>query len=99
MIQWKIRLTPEAAKILSRLHPENKKLVKSALKQISQSPYSGTELQEELSGFRSFKPKRFRILYKPNEEEQTVEIFYIGHRTDVYEQFKRLLNRFSTHST
>ena len=99
MIQWKIRLTTEAAKILSRLHPENKKLIKAALKQISQSPYSGTELQEELSGFRSFKPKRYRILYKPNEEEQTVEIFYIGHRTDVYEQFKRILNRFSTHST
>ena len=98
MIQWKIRLTPEAAKILSKLHPENKKLIKSALKQISQSPYSGTELQEELSGFRSFKPKRYRILYKPNEEEQTVEIYYIGHRRDVYEHFKRLLNRFSTPS-
>ena len=99
MIQWKIRLTPEAAKILSRLHPENKKLIKAALKQISESPYSGTDLQEGLSGFNSFKPKRYRILYKPNEEAQTVEIYYIGHRMDVYEQFKRLLNRFSTHST
>ena len=97
MIQWKTRLTPEAAKILSRLHPENKKLIKAALKQISQSPYSGTDLQEELSGFKPFKPKRYRIIYKPNEEEQSVEIYYIGRRMDVYEQFKRVLNRFSTH--
>jgi mRNA-degrading endonuclease RelE of RelBE toxin-antitoxin system len=84
---------------LSRLHPENKKLIKAALKQISKSPYSDTDLQEELFGFKSFKPKRYRILYKANEEEQTVEIYYIGHRSDIYEQFKRLLNRFSTHST
>ena len=97
MIQWKTRLTPEAAKILSRLHPENKKLIKAALKQISQSPYSGTDLQEELSGFKSFKPKRYRIIYRPNEEEQSIEIYYIGRRMDVYEQFKRVLNRFSTH--
>jgi mRNA interferase RelE/StbE len=99
MILWKIRLTPEAAKILSRLHPENKKLIKAALKQISESPYSGTDLQEELSGFKSFKPKRYRILYKANEDEQTVEIYHIGHRKDVYEQFKRLLTRFNTKPT
>ena len=99
MIQWKIRLTPEAAKILSRLHPENKKLIKAALKQISELPYSGTDLQGELSGFKSFKPKRYSILYKANEEEQTVEIYHIGHRRDVYEQFRRLLTRFGTHST
>ncbi|NQT57208.1 MAG: type II toxin-antitoxin system RelE/ParE family toxin [Desulfobacteraceae bacterium] len=99
MIQWKIRLTPEATKTLSKLHPENKKIIKAALKQIRQSPYSGTDLQEELSGLKSFKPKRYRILYKINEEEQSIEIYYIGHRRDVYEHFKRLLNRFSTHST
>ena len=93
MIKMRIRFTPEAAGLFSKLHPENKKLIKSALKDLLQVPYSGQELQEELSGFRSYKSKRYRILYKVNEEENSIEIYYVGHRRDVYEQFRQLLNQ------
>ena len=89
----KIRFTPEAARLFSKLHPENKKLIKSALQELRQAPYSGQDLQEELSGFKSFKSKRYRIVYKVNEEEHRVEVYFIGHRKDIYEQFKRLLNQ------
>ncbi len=89
----KIRFTPEAARLFSKLHPENKKLIKSALQELRQAPYSGQDLQEELSGFKSFKSKRYRIVYKVNEEEHSVEVYFIGHRKDIYEQFKRLLNQ------
>ncbi len=91
MNPWRIRLTPEACKILSKLHPENKKLTKNALKEICSSPYSGGDLHGELSGFKSFKPKRYRIIYKVLEESQQIEIYYIGHRRDIYEQFRDLL--------
>ena len=50
MISLKIRFTPEAAVLFSKLHPENKKLIKFALNEIRQSPHSGHDLQEELSG-------------------------------------------------
>ncbi|MFC1829075.1 type II toxin-antitoxin system RelE/ParE family toxin [Thermodesulfobacteriota bacterium] len=93
MKDFKIRFTPEAAGLFSRLHPENKKHIRSALDELIQSPYSGQDLQEELYGFKSYRSKRYRILYKVNEEENFVEIYYIGHRKDVYEQFRRLLNR------
>ena len=96
MIQWKIRLTPEASKALTKLHPDSKRLIKKAIKQICNFPYSGTDLQGELSGFMSFKPKRHRIIYKLAEEKQRIEIYYIGHRRDVYERFKQLLNHFSS---
>jgi mRNA-degrading endonuclease RelE of RelBE toxin-antitoxin system len=89
----KIRFTPEAARLFSKLHPENKKLIKSALQELRQAPYSGLDLQEELSGFKSFKSKRYRIVYKVNEEEHRVEVYFIGPRKDIYEQFKRLLNQ------
>ncbi len=89
----KIRFTPEAARLFSKLHPENKKLIKSALQELRQAPYSGQDLQEEMSGFKSFKSKRYRIVYKVNEEEHSVEVYFIGHRKDIYEQFKRLLNQ------
>jgi len=93
MISLKIRFTPEAARLFSKLHPENKKLIKSALQELRQTPYSGNDLQEELSGFKSYRTKRYRILYKVNDEEQIIEVYYIGHRKDIYEQFRRLLNQ------
>ena len=93
MIKMRIRFTPEAAILFSKLHPENKKLIKSALQDLLQAPYSGHDLQEELAGFRSCKSKRYRILYKVNEEENVIEIYYVGHRRDVYEQFRQLLNQ------
>ena len=96
MIQWKIKLTPEACKILNKLHPDSKRLINDAIKQSYNSPYSGIDLQGELSGFKSFNPKRYRIIYKLSEEKQCIEIYYIGHRRDVYKLFKRLLNNFSS---
>jgi len=93
MISYKIRFTPEAAGLFSKLHPENKILIKAALQQLLRTPYSGHDLQEELSDFKSYRTKRYRILYKVNEEEQAIEIYYIGHRKNVYEQFMRLLNQ------
>ena len=93
MMNYKIRFTPEAAGLFSKLHPENKKHIRLALDELSQSPYSGQDLQEELYSFKSYRSNRYRILYRVNEEEYYIEIYYIGHRKDVYEQFRRLLNR------
>ena len=93
MINFKIRFTPEAARLFSKHHPENKKHIKKAIQKIRKNPYAGHDLQEELIGFKSYKSQRYRILYKLNEPENFIEIYYIGHRKDVYEQFRRLLNR------
>ena len=93
MKNFKIRFTPEAAGLFSKLHPENKKLIKLALNELRQALYSGHDLQEELSGFKSYRSKKYRILYRVNEDEYIIEIYYIGHRKDVYEQFRRLLSQ------
>jgi len=93
MRNLRIRFTPEAIGLLSKIHPENKKLIKAAIKELRQDPHSGNDLEEELSGFKPYKIKRYRILYKMNEEENVIEVYYIGHRRDVYEQFRRLLNK------
>jgi mRNA-degrading endonuclease RelE of RelBE toxin-antitoxin system len=93
MKKLRMRFTPEAARSLLKLHPENRKLIRAALNDLRQNTYSGDDLQEELSGFKSYKSKRYRILYKINEEEKLIEIYYIGHRRDVYDQFRLLLNK------
>ena len=93
MKDLKVRFTPEAARLLSRLHPESKKLIKAALNELRKNPYLGDDLQQELSGFKSYKTKRYRVLYDINEEEGVIQVYYIGHRRDVYEQFRDLLTQ------
>jgi len=92
MKKFGMRYTPETSRLLSKLHPENKKLIRAALEDLRKNPYAGSDLQEELYGFKSFKLKRYRVLYSINEEDNNIQIFHIGHRKDVYEQFRRLLN-------
>ena len=93
MKKFGMKFTPETTRIIAKLHPENKKLIKQALVELRKNPYAGSDLQEELYGFKSFKLNRFRGLYNINEEENIIQIFHIGPRKDVYEQFNRLLNQ------
>jgi len=91
MKKWKIRFAPESSRLLSKLHPDNKVQVKQALTELRQNPFTGKDLQEELSGFKSLRLKQYRIIYNFNEEEYFIQIYHIGQRRDVYEQFRRLL--------
>jgi len=90
-----IKFTPEAAQLFAILPPENKKMIKTGLKVLAQTPDSGGDLQEELFGFKSYKLKRYRVIYKFSEEENVIYVYYVGHRKDVYEQFHTVLKKFS----
>lgn len=96
MKKYRLRFTPEAAHGISRLHPDNRRLVREALDELRQDPYTGDDLQDELAGFKSFKPKRFRIIYRIDEDHRVIQVFYVGHRRDVYDQFRLLLNRLTS---
>jgi mRNA interferase RelE/StbE len=89
----RIRLTPEVGKQLAKFHPDIKKLIKAGLKELRSEPHAGHDLEEELSGFKSFRVKRYRIVYVANEEQNTLDIYYVGHRRDVYEQFRLMLGK------
>lgn len=99
MKKYKMRFTPEATRLVSKFHPENKKQIKMALRDLQKDPYAGGNLQEELYGFKSFKMKRYRILYNINEEESFIQVYHIGHRSDVYEQLRLLLNKLQDKSS
>ena len=91
MKKWKMQFAPEAARLLSKLHPENKRQIKKAIIEIRQNPYTGKDLQEELFGFKSLRIKNYRIIYYLKEEECLIRIYYIGQRSDVYEQLRQML--------
>ena len=89
---FRVRFTPEVVRVLSKFHPDNKKLIKAGLNELRKNPYMGNDLQEELSDFKSHKLNRYRVLYNISEEENVIQIYYVGHRRDVYDQFRVLLN-------
>ncbi len=84
MKKWEMRFTLESSRLLSKLHPENKKLIKQALTELRLNPHMGKDLQEELSGFKSFRLKQYRIIYHINKEKFFIEIYHIGRRRDIY---------------
>ena len=92
MKNLRLKFTPEAARLLAKLHPEGKKLIKSGLDELRQNPFMGDDLEQELSGFKSLKIKRYRVLYAIDEEGKVIQVYYVGHRRDVYEQFRDLLS-------
>ena len=91
MKEYRVRFTPEAVQCISRLHPDHKKIIRDAIDQLRHEPYAGDDFQEELAEFKSFKPKKYRIIYTVDNDNQVVQVYYVGHRRDVYDQFWLLL--------
>ena len=82
---YRVKLTATASEMFTLLHPNIKKQIKSTLKTLYGDPYLGKELQDELVDFRSMKMKRYRAIYKVDDENRMVIVYAIGHRRDIYE--------------
>jgi addiction module RelE/StbE family toxin len=88
----KSRYSAEAASHIRNLHPEIKKLIRNAIRDLLANPLRCHELHFELSGFRSYRVKGYRVIYQINDAEGFLDIHYVGRRRDVYESFHSLLS-------
>ena len=87
----RVRLTSEAARLIAKLPPEIKQLIRSAIDDLREDPRKGAEMAGDLAGYRSLKSRRYRIIYRLNEEERALDIYHVGHRRDVCESLRALL--------
>lgn len=87
-----LRVSDETVEFIRGLHPEIKRKVKAALNIIISDPSVGKLLRIELSGLRSYKVGRFRIIYR-NPSKRIIEIVAIGPRQTIYEETYRLLRK------
>ncbi len=55
-------------------------------------PHSGKALTEELSGLRSYRVSRYRIVYRLVQERQ-IELVAVGPRERIYEDTYRILKK------
>jgi len=84
-VHYQVKITVFANELGQKFSPEIKKSAKAALKELSQNPDLGKQLQSELSGFRSYRFLRYRIVYQVDTKNKYVVVWAIGHRRDIYE--------------
>lgn len=85
MSGYRLPYSETAKNQIKKLHPALKTVIRSRLDKLKKEPFIGKRLERELSGYRSLRAKRFRIIYKLSENKKNIEIHYVGHRKDVYE--------------
>ena len=92
-MSYQLLYSETSRKQIRKLHPQIKQVVKSKIEKLRDHPFSGKWLEQELSGYLSMQAKRFRVIYQIRDNNQTVEIHYVGHRKDIYELFKEAISK------
>lgn len=96
MNPYRVRYTPEAAGRIRKLHPEVKQEIREAIRGLLATPLTGHALQQELFGYRSFRVRTYRIIYRLNDDERTIDVVFVGQRRNVYEELLALVRKPST---
>lgn len=92
-MSFRIVYSETSLKQVRSLHPQLKPVVKRGIERLEGDPYLGKALEKDLSGYRSLRTRKFRILYKVDDETRTVRIHYIGPRKDIYELFREYVRK------
>jgi len=87
----RLRVSKQLRTLIRQLHPELKRKVHAALDEILRDPAAGKTLVAELSGLRSLRVGRMRIIYR--EAGPHVELIALGPRRQIYADTLRLLKR------
>jgi mRNA interferase RelE/StbE len=93
MLKYRLKVTDRTAELIRSLHPDIKATIKTALKTIIEAPYSGKALKDSLEGLRSYRAKRFRVIYRVFLKAKQIEIIAIGPRKTIYEETFKLIRK------
>ena len=83
---WKIEITGEAEKELSRIDkPAAKRIIRYLRERVSVEPRSlGKSLRGDLSGLWRYRVGDYRVICELYDEKVSVLVIRIGHLKDVY---------------
>lgn len=89
-----LRVPEGVVTLIRNLHPLIKADIRNALHFLLQNPNGGKALKEELNGLRSYRVKRYRIIYRVvAPPEKILEIVAIGPRKNIYEETFKIISR------
>jgi mRNA interferase RelE/StbE len=90
-VSWSLRYAVSAVRSLRKLDPQVQRRLRSALEELAENPERGKPLHMTLQGLRSWRTGDFRIVYRTLADRIEILVLAIGHRRDVYERVRRLL--------
>ena len=79
-------IPPHVAEIIRSLHPDLKQSIKAAIRAITADPACGEPLRRKLEGLRTYRVRRFRIIYAVDHKARAVRLMAVGHRRSIYEE-------------
>ena len=94
--KYKYRLPDDIVTLVRKLHPTLKTNVRQALRLIGQNPYAGKQLKEKLAHLRSYRVKKYRIIYRIFDQDKILEIVAIGPRKNIYEETFQIISKGKT---
>lgn len=81
---YEILLHKKVQTFFKRLDNSDKKKISLKINKLKENPSIGKPLSGNLSGIRSLRVDKFRILYEVREKEVIIYILDIGHRKNIY---------------
>lgn len=87
-VSYKVAIHQKAVNVLKKLDPKIESEVKEQLKALQETPEGGKHLK--YCDFWSLRIGDYRAIYEIDEEKKTVFVYFIGHRKNVYTDFKRV---------
>jgi len=87
-----LKTSDDIRDLILKLHPDIKKKIKEGFRAIIKNPDAGKKLQDELSGLRSFRVGKYRIIYRI-EKSKTILVLVIGPRRTIYEETLKLIKK------
>ena len=89
---WTLVYATSAARSIKRLDPAVRRRMLAALRKLLADPERGKPLQLVLEGLRSWRTGDYRIVYRVIESRIEILVVAVGHRRDVYERLKKMLD-------
>ena len=91
--KYQLRVPVETASLIRNLHPHIKSQINLALQAIIDDPYCGKALKDELHGLRSYRVKRYRVIYRIVSGKKYLEIIAIGPRRNIHEETFKIIGK------
>lgn len=85
-MSWRVVFAPSAADAVRGFPPDLKRSVRAALDAIARDPHAGKALVRELRGLRSYRVRRYRIVYGLDVGARRILVVAVGHRASVYDE-------------
>ena len=85
---YRVLLHPKANDFLESADAELRDRIKKKLRTLSDNPENGNKLKH--SDFWKLRIGDYRAIYEIDHSNENVIVLYIGHRSEVYDDFSRL---------